>query len=59
MPLPTTAMSDDADAVEALMGLGYTAGEARQALRSLGPESTTLELEERVRRALTHLAQGG
>ena len=59
LPLPTTAMSDDADAVEALMGLGYTAGEARQALRSLGPESTTLELEERVRRALTHLAQGG
>ena len=59
LPMPTTAMSDDADAVEALMGLGYTAGEARQALRSLGPDSATLDLEERVRRALTHLAQGG
>ena len=59
LPLADTAVADDADAVAALTALGYTAGEARQALRSLGPDSASLELEERVRRALTRLAQGG
>ena len=59
LPLPDTAVADDADAVAALTALGYTAGEARQALHSLGPDSATLDLEERIRRALTHLAQGG
>ena len=59
LPLADTAVADDADAVAALTALGYTAGEARQALRSLGPDSVSLELEERIRRALTRLAQGG
>ena len=59
LPLADTVAADDADAVSALTALGYTAGEARQALRSLGPDSASLELEERIRRALTHLAQGG
>ncbi len=59
LPLSTTPIVDDADAVSALTALGYTAGEARQALRSLGPESASLDLEERIRRALTQLAGGG
>ena len=59
LPLSTTPVADDADAVSALTALGYTAGEARQALRSLGPESASLDLEERIRRALTQLAGGG
>ena len=59
LPLSTTPVPDDADAVAALTALGYTAGEVRQALRSLGPESASLELEERIRRALTQLAEGG
>ena len=59
LPLSTTPVPDDTDAVAALTALGYPAGEVRQALRSLGPESTSLELEERIRRALTQLAEGG
>ncbi len=59
LPITDSPMADDADAVAALTALGYTAGEVRQALRSLGPESATLELEERIRRALTQLAGGG
>ena len=59
LPLSTTPVVDDADAVSALTALGYTAGEARQALRSLGPESASLDLEERIRRALTQLSGGG
>ena len=46
----------DGDAVSALTALGYTGVEARQALASLG-DVAGLELEERLRRALTHLSR--
>ena len=59
LPLPDAGAAADADAVAALTALGYTAGEVRQALRSLGPDAASLEFEERIRRALTHLAQEG
>lgn len=44
------------DAVTALVALGYTPSEARQAMAGLEPG---LPLEERVRRALQHLAGTG
>ena len=53
-----TAAPSDADAVSALTGLGYTIVEARRALAALGTDAVGLGLEERVRRALTHLATG-
>lgn len=45
----------DGDAVSALMALGYTATESRQALESL-EGAAGLSLEEKVRRALQQLA---
>ena len=54
-----TPSPSEADAVSALTGLGYTTVEARRALSALGQDAVGLDLEERVRRALTHLARGG
>ena len=46
--------SPDGEVVAALTSLGYSEAEARQAVRALG-DSTVLELEDRVRRALQQL----
>lgn len=48
----------DGEAVSALTALGYTAAEARRALDSVGSQAS-LALEEKVRRALAHLGDGG
>ncbi len=57
--LPSTETQNskkDLDALEALVSLGYSSGETRQALKSLkGEEMTT---EERVRQAIKFLSRG-
>ena len=50
------AAGDGADAVTALLALGYTPAEARQALA--GEDRPELPLDERVRRALQRMAGG-
>lgn len=47
----------DPEALEALIALGYTQSEARQALRSIG-DTSDLSVEEKVRLTLTRLASG-
>lgn len=37
------ASGDDTEVIEALMALGYRADESRQALRALGPETTSIQ----------------
>jgi Holliday junction DNA helicase RuvA len=49
--------ASDAETLSALTALGYTAAEARNALRSIG-DINGLTLEEKVRLALSHLARG-
>ncbi len=55
---PSAPSSDDGEVVAALVALGYSTSEARQAAASTASEDG-LSLEERVRRALRHLAGGG
>jgi len=45
----------DPETLEALLALGYTQSEARQALRSIG-DTSDLSVEEKVRLALSRLA---
>lgn len=54
---PAVAVPDQ-DVIEALMALGYTAGEARQAAAQVDP-ATAPTLEERVLAALRLLARAG
>ena len=54
VPVPTGG-SDNGDVVAALMALGYTAAEARQAVASMGSMGD-LPLEDRVRSALQEMA---
>ncbi|MCS7206880.1 MAG: Holliday junction branch migration protein RuvA [Dehalococcoidia bacterium] len=53
-PVPVD-LSDQQDLVSALLALGYSRAEAQEALRAV-PQSPALPLEERLRRALEHLA---
>ena len=58
-PLPAGSMgvdTRDADVVEALTGLGYSANEAQAALRAV-PEAATFSLDELIVRALRILAR--
>ena len=57
--LPSASVSGpaDADAVAALVTLGYAAAEARAAVAAV-PDGATLPLEEKIRRALQRLGQG-
>ena len=45
----------DPETLEALLALGYTQSEARQALRSIG-DTSDLSVEEKIRLALSRLA---
>lgn len=54
---PVAAAPADPDVVQALQSLGYSVGEARRALASLGDEERALPLEERLRRVLQSLAE--
>ena len=47
--------SEDGDVLSALMALGYSAGESRRAVASMG-DAGGLEVEEKIRRALQQLA---
>jgi Holliday junction DNA helicase RuvA len=56
--IPVAARGDtrQADAVDALTGLGYSVGEAQAALRSI-PDAATLSLDELIVKALRALAR--
>jgi Holliday junction DNA helicase RuvA len=54
---PAMAASTDAEVVEALMALGYSASEARRAV-SDGRDSAGLSVEERIRLALQTFGPG-
>ena len=56
LPAGTAPFRDDADVVQALQALGYTAAEAHGAAALL-PRGTTMTAEERVVAALRELAQ--
>lgn len=55
-PVPTAASASDGDVMAALVALGYSATEARQAAALL-PPGELLPLEEKVRRILQHLGR--
>ena len=48
-------INTDPETLEALLALGYTQSEARQALRSIG-DTSGLSVEEKVRLTLSQLA---